>query len=258
MSFSSIRISRREVIVLVEIGHPPVNALHPDVAEELLAAVEAAATDPAVRALVLTGTGRFFVAGGDIRFFQSLGRDRAEAYALRIQHMQNTIHALRVPVIAAVNGITLGGGCELMMACDIRIADPGAVFGLPEVTLGVIPGAGGTQMLPRLVSPGTAKRLLFTGERISAHEALAIGLVDEVTKPGGVLDTALGLAERIAANAPLAVARAKAAANLALELPLSEGLRREAGLFGELFDTADVREGVAAFLDRRPADFQGR
>lgn len=258
MSFKSIRVTRQGDTTVVAVDHPPVNTLHPDVSDEILAAAGAVAADATVRSVVLTGTGRFFVAGGDIRHFQSLDRRTAELYALRIQHMQNTLHHLRVPVIAAVNGAALGGGCELMMACDIRIADEHAVIGQPEVGLGVIPGAGGTQMLPRLVPLGVAKRLLFTGERISARDALAIGLVDEVVAGGEALEAALRLAARINANAPLAVAAAKRAANLTLQTSLGDGLRREAALFADLFQTADVGEGVAAFVAKRPPDFKGR
>lgn len=258
MSFKSIRVTRQGATTVVAIDHPPVNALHPDVSDEILAAAEAVAADATVRSVVLTGTGRFFVAGGDIRYFQSLDRRTAELYALRIQHMQNTLHHLRVPVIAAVNGAALGGGCELMMACDIRIADERAVIGQPEVGLGVIPGAGGTQMLPRLVPLGVAKRLLFTGERIAARDALAIGLVDEVVPAGGSLEVALRLAARINANAPLAVAAAKRAANLTLQTSLGDGSRLEAALFADLFQTADVGEGVAAFVAKRAPDFEGR
>lgn len=258
MSFRWIRVTQRGATTVIAIDNPPVNALHPDVSDEILAAAETVAADRAVRSVVLTGSGKFFVAGGDIRHFQTLDRGSAELYALRIQHMQNTLHHLRVPVIAAVNGAALGGGCELMMACDVRLADERALIGQPEVGLGIIPGAGGTQMLPRLVPLGVAKRLLFTGERLSARQALAIGLVDEVVEDGGALDAAMRLAEKINGNAPLAVANAKRAANLTLQTSPSDGLRLEAALFGELFQTEDVNEGVAAFLAKRPPDFKGR
>ncbi len=245
-------------VCIVTIDNPPVNALHPDVAEALAQAfMSIARRTPAVRAVVLTGAGKVFMAGGDIRHFQSLDAVSAEPYARRVQIVQEGIANFTCPVIAAVNGAALGGGCELMMACDIRVAAEAATFGLPEVTLGIIPGAGGTQNLPRLVPVGTAKRLLFTGDRISAAEALRIGLVDEVVPTADVLSHALALARRIAANAPLAVAAAKTAANLGLELGLAEGLRIEAGLMARLFGTNDVREGVAAFLQKRAAKFSG-
>jgi enoyl-CoA hydratase/carnithine racemase len=243
---------------VITIDNKPANALHPDVSDEILTAVETTARDETVRAMILTGTGKHFVAGGDIAFFQTLTSRTAELYARRIQQMQNTLQMISIPVIAAVNGTALGGGCELMMACDIRIAEEQALIGQPEVSLGVIPGAGGTQMLPRLVPPGVAKRLLFTGERIRAREAQRIGLVDEVVDTGGALDSALRLADAISANAPRAVAAAKRAATLGLQMSLADGLKLEAALFGALFETEDVKEGVQAFLDKRKPAFSGR
>lgn len=246
-------------VCVVTIDNPPVNAFHPRVAEALIEAFDALERRrPSPRAVIVTGAGRYFMAGGDIRVFQTLDETSAERYARRIQICQEIILHFEAPVIAAVNGSALGGGCELMMACDIRIVADDAVFGQPEVTLGVIPGAGGTQNLPRLVPIGTAKKLLFTGERISAAEAMRIGLVDQVAPANAVMDEAMKLAQRIAQNAPLAVAAAKRAVNLGVELNLSEALRLEAKLLGELFRSQDVREGVAAFVEKRPAKFEGR
>lgn len=258
MSFRFIRVSQQVATVVITIDNKPVNALHPDVSDEILAAVETIAQDESVRALILTGTGKHFVAGGDIAFFQTLTSRTAELYALRIQQMQNALQTISIPVIAAVNGTALGGGCELMMACDIRIAEEQALIGQPEVSLGIIPGAGGTQMLPRLVPPGVAKRLLFTGERIRAREAQSIGLVDEVVSTRDALNSALRLAEAIGANAPRAVAAAKRAATMGLQMSLADGLKLEAALFGALFETEDVKEGVQAFLDKRKPNFSGR
>ena len=257
MSFRLIRITRHGATMIVTIDNKPVNALHPDVSDEILAAVDAAARDESVRSVVLTGTGKHFVAGGDITYFQTLTPRTAELYALRIQQMQTALQTMGAPVIAAVNGTALGGGCELMMACDIRLAEEQALIGQPEVGLGIIPGAGGTQMLPRLIPLGIAKRLLFTGERIGAREALRIGLVDEVVETGGALAAAVRLAEKINANAPCAVTAAKRAATLGVQMSLADGLRLEASLFGALFETTDVKEGVAAFLEKRKADFRG-
>jgi enoyl-CoA hydratase len=257
MSYRFITVSAEGGSGLICIHNPPVNALHPDVAEELDDAIAELARVSGTRSLILTGTGRHFVSGGDIRYFQSLDAAAAQAYALRIQGMQQRLQDLEIPVIAAVNGTALGGGCELMMACDVRIVDEEAMFGLPEVTLGVIPGAGGTQLLPRLTPLGTAKRLLFSGERISAREALRVGLIDEVAAAGGSLAAARLLCERINANAPLAVKAAKRAVNAGLRMSLTDGCRLEAELFGTLFGTSDVREGVAAFLGRRKPAFHG-
>lgn len=254
-----VRVRTEGDIHVVTIDNPPVNAFHPDVGEELLAAFDGiAARRHAARAVIVTGAGRYFMAGGDIRHFQTLNAISAARYARRIQIIQEIIAHFHCPVIAAVNGAALGGGCELMMACDIRIAADDALFGQPEVSLGIIPGAGGTQNLPRLVPTGIAKRLLFTGDRINAQEALRIGLVDEVVSAGDLLPHALALAGRIARNAPLAVSAAKQAVNLGLELGLSEALRLETSLFAKLFHTADVPEGVAAFLAKREPRFEGR
>ena len=258
MTFRLIRTTREGATLVVTIDNKPVNALHPDVSDEIQAAVSAAARDESIRSIVLTGAGRHFVAGGDIAFFRTLTARTAELYALGIQHMQSLLQTIPTPVIAAVNGTALGGGCELMMACDIRIAEEQAVIGQPEVGLGIIPGAGGTQMLPRLAPLGAAKRLLFTGDRIDAREAHRIGLVDEVVETGGALKAALALAARINANAPHAVAAAKRASTLGLQMSLADGLKLEAALFGRLFDTEDVNEGVSAFLEKRKPDFKGR
>lgn len=243
---------------VVTIDNPPVNAFHPEIGEALLAAFDTlAAHSPPPRAVVITGAGRYFMAGGDIRHFQTLDEVSAERYARRIQIVQEVITHFPCPVIAALNGSALGGGCELMMACDIRIASEEALFGQPEVSLGIIPGAGGTQNLARLVPVGTAKRLLFAADRISAAEALRIGLVDEVVPKADVLAHATALAGRIAANAPLAVRAAKEAVNLGLELGLAEALRLESRLFSQLFRSGDVSEGVAAFLEKRAPRFRG-
>jgi enoyl-CoA hydratase len=258
MHFKFIEVARRGHTTVVTINNPPVNALHPDVSDEIWAVAKEVESDLNVRSLVLTGTGSCFVAGGDIRYFTTLNRETAEAMALRVQGMQQGLQILRVPVIAALNGHALGGGCELMMACDIAIAEEEALIGLTEVRLGLIPGAGGTRMLTRLVPLGTAKRLLFTGERIKAAEAKALGLVDDVVASGRVLDAALTLAERINAAGPLAVTAAKRSVNFGLANSLDEGHRREASIFSMLFDTEDHREGIAAFLERRPARFKGR
>lgn len=253
-----IRTRIEDDIGVVVVDNPPVNAFHPQVGEQLLAAFDGfARRSPPLRAVIITGAGKFFMAGGDIKFFQTLDHVTAPQYARRIQMIQESILHFACPVIAAVNGAALGGGTELIMACDIRLASENAVFGQPEVALGIIPGAGGTQNLPRLVPVGTAKRLLFTGDRISAREARDIGLIDQITAPGEVLDEALALARRIAKNAPLAVAAAKKAVNLGLELGLSEGLRLETQLFGDLFHSQDVSEGVSAFVQKRTPQFKG-
>lgn len=258
MPYRFIKVEREGSTSIVTINNPPVNALHPDVAEEIADAASTIDSDTEVRSMVLTGTGKCFVAGGDIRYFTTLNSDTAADMAARVQAMQNKLFSLRVPVIAAINGHALGGGLELLLACDIAVAERQATFGLPEVTLGLIPGAGGTQMLVEAMPVGLAKRYLFTGDRFSADEAFSWGLVSEVTEPGGSLTAALEIARRINACAPFAVETAKRCANFALRHSEDEGHRREIQVFSELFNTLDSSEGVNAFLERRPAIFERR
>jgi len=250
-----IRVEHVGHAAVVTIDNPPVNALHPDVSDEIAAAAAAIAEDFSIRSMVLTGEGRCFVAGGDIKYFTSLDRDTAAEMALRTQRMQHALFDLRVPVIAALNGHALGGGCELMFACDIAIAVESATIGLTEVTLGLIPGAGGTQMITRYLPPGTAKRLLFTGDRLTATEAHRLGLIDQVVPDGGAREAGLELAERINARGPLAVEAAKRSANYELRHSEDAGHRREVEIFSALFDSTDHREGITAFLEKRTPRF---
>ncbi|GAA1851559.1 hypothetical protein GCM10009836_34430 [Pseudonocardia ailaonensis] len=255
---SRCRFEVEDSIATIVIDNPPVNALHPELSDEIAEILAGFARDGGIRVVVLTGTGRHFVSGADLHYVRTIGRHEAEAYALRIQAMQDCIRTLHQPVIAAINGTVLGGGLELAMACDLRIAEEQARFGQPEVTLGLIPGAGGTQNLPRLIPPGRAKRMLFTGERIAADEALRLGLVDEVVGTGEAREAATALARRIAANAPLAVAAVKRAVDLGTQPNLVEGHRIEATLFGPLVETADLAEGIEAFFAKRPPQFMGK
>jgi enoyl-CoA hydratase len=252
-----VRSERRGHVVVVTVDNPPVNALHPDVAAAIHARVRNATEDPDVRAIVLTGAGeKHFVAGGDINFIQTIDPYTAERYVFGVQEMQDYLGLVPQPVIAALNGTTLGGGLELAMACDIRIAEEHAIFGQPEVALGIIPGAGGTQNLPRLVPIGTAKKMLFTGERIPAEEALRIGLVDEVVPKGAALERAVELGEAIARNAPMAVAAAKRAVNVGLQAGVVDGHRVEGSLFAPLTQTEDFKEGISAFLEKRTPQYR--
>jgi enoyl-CoA hydratase len=250
-----VHLERSGHVATLTVDNPPVNALHPDVGAALEVHFAEIEADEDIRAVVLTGAGRHFMAGGDIAYFRTLDRNNAEPYVLGIQRMQEKIGLLSQPVIAAINGTALGGGCELAMACDIRIADERAMFGQPEVQLGLIPGAGGTQNLPRLIGAGRAKRLLFTGERVSAAVALDWGLVDEVVPEGTSLERAQAVGAAIAANAPLAVAAAKRAVNLGLQMNLADAHRLEAALFATLVETSDFVEGVDAFFAKRPPQF---
>lgn len=249
-------LETRGRVAVITIDNPPVNALHPSVAEAIAEQVAKVAVDDQARALVLTGAGKHFMAGGDIEYFKTLNRARAERYVLGIQKMQDDLATLPQPVIAALNGTTLGGGCELAMACDIRIAEEHVQLGQPEVTLGLIPGAGGTQALPRLVQLGKAKRMLFTGERIDAAEAEAIGLVDEVVPTGHALERAVELGEVIAQNAPLAVTAVKRAIAQGMQMSLLDANRLEATLFSSLVETDDLGEGIRAFFEKRAPSFE--
>jgi enoyl-CoA hydratase len=233
------------------------NALNTPLREALISALDAIAHDDTVRAVVITGAGeKAFVAGADISEFA--GRSVAEQAAMmHRRRVYDVVAAVERPVIAAINGVCLGGGLELALACDIRIASSGARFGQPEVNLGLIPGGGATQRLPRIIGLGAALRLLLTGEPVDAAEALRIGLVEEITDPAECLSRALAVAERIALNSPVAVATAKRAATAALGLPLAAGLDLERAAFLSCFAAADRAEGIAAFLEKRPPDFPG-
>ena len=234
------------------------NALDAATVTELLRAFLMARGDRSVRAVILTGAGsKAFVAGADIAEMSSLSPDEARRYAERGQALTVLVESLNKPVIAAVNGFALGGGCELALACHIRVASENAKFGQPEVKLGLIPGFGGSQRLPRLVGRGRALELLLAGGMIAADEALRIGLVNRVVAPDALMATARELASQIAANAPLAIEYCMAAVASGLEMPLEEALRMEAALFGLCFATADMREGTSAFLEKRKADFKG-
>jgi enoyl-CoA hydratase len=258
---SSIVVERSGAVATVTLNRPEVlNALSGAMLDELTRTFADLAHDATLRAVVLTGAGpKAFAAGADIGELHALADARAgEAQAARGQAMTLAIERLPVPVIAAVNGFALGGGCELAMACDIRIAAENARFGQPEVNLGVLPGYGGTQRLTRLVGEGMAMYLCLSGEMIDAAEALRIGLVQKVVPADALLGEARRIAELIAAKGPLAVAAAKRAILDGAALPLAEALTLEALRFGQLVATADFREGSSAFLAKRKAAFEGR
>lgn len=247
-----------ENIAVIAIDNPPVNSLNSKVARELSQTFDELKLNDEIQSVVLTAKGKAFAAGADIKSFLELDRKKGEYYALAVTDMQRKIEEFDWPVIAAINGYALGGGCELAMACDIRIASSKAVFGQPEVTLGLIPGAGGTQRLPRFISVGRAKMLLISGDHIDADKAERIGLVDQVVEPGQELVESKKLANKIAKNGPLAIRFAKKAINRGLQMSLHDALLMEATLFGELFETEDTAEGVKAFLEKRKPNFKGK
>ena len=260
MDFETLSFStEKDSIAVVTINRPEkLNALNAQVIEELGACFRVLKEDAAIRAVVLTGAGeKAFVAGADIKQFTNLSKDTAVAFARRGQEVFDNIAQLGKPVIAAVNGFALGGGCELALACHIRIASSNSRFGQPEVKLGIIPGYGGTQRLPRVVGVGIATEMILTGDMVDAERAESIGLVSKVVGPGELLDAAIAMAETIAGNAPIAVALSlESIANASGSL--EDGQNEEARLFGESFATQDVKEGVSAFLERRTPDFAGR
>jgi len=251
---------KRAGIATVTVHRPKVlNALDRRTLAELRTAFEDARDDAAVRGVILTGSGdKAFIAGADIREIASADSVAAAQLARTGQAVFDLIENLGKPVIAAVNGFALGGGCEAAMACTLRIAAQHARFGQPEVKLGVIPGFGGTQRLPRLVGKGAAHKLILTGEPIDAHEALRIGLVDEVVASGELIARAEALLGQIVRNAPLALQFALEAVNTGLEGSQDEGLALEASLFAVCAATHDKREGTAAFLEKRAPAFSGR
>lgn len=235
------------------------NALNRALVGELELAIAEAAADAGVRALVVTGAGdKAFAAGADIGEFVGLSPAEGQAMARRGQAVFAALAELPKPVIAAVNGFALGGGCELALACHIRVASTAARFGQPEAKLGLIPGYGGTQRLPRLVGRGRALELLLTGGTVDAATALAWGLVSRVVEPAELRPAAQRLAEETAAISPLAAARCLEAVRLGIDLPLGVGQEVEAAMFGLCFATEDMREGVEAFLEKRPPRFTGR
>ncbi len=242
-------------IGLIEINSPPVNALDQQVLKELSATLDDISDEVGV--VILTGAGeKAFVAGADIKEFPYLNRETGKALCLHGQTVFQKIADLKQPVIAAIDGFALGGGLELALACDFRIATARSQFGLPEVKLGIIPGYGGTQRLPRLISSGKAKQMIFSGEFLSADEAYRVGLIEEIAK--SALDEAKAWAKKILKRGPLAVKTAKRAINQGLETDLTHGLQIEAGLFGEICETEDKNEGVQAFFERRIAKFTGK
>lgn len=235
------------------------NALNSKVLEELDSVLDNIDTE-IIRCLLLTGAGnRAFAAGADIGEMCRLSREEGEAFGRRGNEVFRKIETFPLPVIAAVNGFALGGGCELALSCDIRICSKNAVFGQPEVGLGITPGFGGTQRLPRLVGAAAAKKMLYTGQNITAEEALRIGLVSEVYPAEQLMEKAMDMARRIAGNAPIAVQNTKKAVNQGLDNKIDEALLTESKLFGECFLSCDQKEGMTAFMEKRKhKDFLNR
>jgi len=256
----NVLYEKKGAIAYVIVNRPKVlNALNHRTWEDLSAAFEAARDDVEVKGAILTGSGdKAFIAGADISELAHVSAVEAEQSSSFGQAVLNLVENLGKPVIAAVNGFALGGGCETAMACTIRIAAENAKFGQPEVKLGLLPGGGGTQRLPRLVGKGRALQLILSGETINASEAYRIGLVNEVVPAADLITRAEAILKQIFANAPIAVKYSIEAVNKGLETSQPEGLALEASFFGLCAATEDKKEGTSAFLEKRAAQFQGR
>jgi len=258
MTDDMLLIEKQDGVALVTINRPKaLNSLNEPLLAALREFLHGAQSDVSVRVIILTGAGeKAFVAGGDIAVMQPLDALAARDMALKAQTVFNTIEACPKPVIAAINGYALGGGCELAMACDIRIASDTAKLGQPEINLGIIPGWQGTQRLPRLVGKGKAKELIFTGNMVSAEEACRIGLVNQVVPAAELIESARAMAGQIAGKSLAALRLAKEAIDNGLEMELARACRYEADLFGLCFSTADQKEGMGAFLEKRKPQFK--
>lgn len=257
--YHTLRYEVSEHIALLTISRPEaLNALNAQVIEELEHAVSTVEADRSLLALVVTGDGRSFVAGADIGAQAPLDVDGGRRWGQRGSALFRRIERLELPVIAAVNGFALGGGCELALACDIILASEKAKFGQPEVGLGITPGFSGTQRLPRRVGVGKAKELIYTGKMIRADEAERIGLVNAVYPPEELLPQAMAMAKEIASKAPIAVRYAKACIDRGLQTDIESGIGIENELFAMCFATRDQKEGMGAFLEKRDAAFQNQ
>jgi enoyl-CoA hydratase len=259
MSYETLLVESKDGVAIITINRPDrLNALNDHVIDELADVADRLATEPGLKGAILTGAGKAFVAGADISDLARRGPFDGKELALRGQAALRRLETCGKPVIAAVNGFALGGGCELAMACHLRIASENAKFGQPEVKLGLTPGYGGTQRLPRLVGKGVALQLILTGEIIDAQEAKRIGLVNRVVPADRLLGEAEAMLRTILSMAPLAVRLALEAVERGLDMSLEAGLLLEANHFGLLAGTADMKEGLSAFLAKRPPKFEGR
>jgi enoyl-CoA hydratase len=259
MDLKYLNLKITENVALVEISRPPVNALNTELVTELAELFKELDSDPESAVVILTGKGKAFVAGADISEMQNMNPEEAEKFSSRGQGAMNAVAQFSKPVIASINGFALGGGCELALACDIRYAIKSAKLGQPEVKLGVIPGFGGTQRLPRTAGAGISRELIYSGGMLEAEDAQKFGLVDRVfDSTEELMNESSRLAEEIAKNSLNAVISAKKLINDGLDLPLNAGLELERRAFSELFGTGDQLEGMKAFLEKRPAKFQNK
>ncbi len=260
MAYENILLEKEDRLAILFINRPKaLNALNAATLTELQDAIAKIAADAEIDVLIITGAGdKSFVAGADIAYMAPLNAADSRAFSMLGNQVFRSIELLEKPVIAAVNGFALGGGCELAMACDFRIASLRAKFGQPEVGLGITPGFGGTQRLPRLIGPGMAKQLLYTADVIDANEALRVGLVNQVVAAEDLMQTVKDIAKRIIAKGQIAVRYCKAAADSGMQTDIDRAIAFEADIFGLCFATDDQKEGMNAFVEKRPANFTGK
>lgn len=259
MKYKNIVLQKEDKVAVLTISRPKaLNALNTETLKELDLAIDEIAEDDQIYAVILTGEGKAFVAGADITEMKDLDVMGGRRFGNLGNKVFRKLETLEKPIIAAVNGFALGGGCELSMACDIRIASSKAKFGQPEVGLGITPGFGGTQRLPRLVGLGMAKELIYTAKIINAEEALRIGLVNKVVEPENLLIEAKALASTIAGQAPMAVSFCKAAINKGIQIDIDTALSYESEIFGECFSTEDQKSGMIAFLEKTEKCFKNK
>lgn len=258
MTFENIILEKEDKIAIIKINRPKaLNALNKDTLLDIRNAIIDIQNDASIYALIITGTGeKAFVAGADIDYMKSMNPLQARAFSKLGQDVFRMIEMMEIPVIAAVNGFALGGGCELAMSCDMRLASENAQFGQPEVKLGVTPGYGGTQRLPRLIGEGRAKELIYSAKNIKAEEAYRVGLVNHVYPLENLMDEAKKLASKICNNAPLAVRYSKLQVNRGMQTDIDSAMTIENDLFGLCFASEDQTEGMYAFVEKRKADFK--
>lgn len=259
MSYANILVEKKEDIGIIKINRPNnLNALNKDTIIELTKAVEELEKDKNIKVAILTGEGKAFIAGADIKQMKEMNPSEAKKFAEMGHKLLMNIENSRLPFIAAVNGYALGGGCEVMMACDICIAASGAKIGQPEINLGIHPGFGGTQRLPRLVGRMKAKELLLTGDNIDANEAHRIGLVNMVVPDDKIMEEAEKIANKIASKSTVQTAFIKSLVNKGMEVDLNKACELEISYFSKSFQTEDQKEGMTAFLEKRKPNFKGK
>lgn len=260
MELANVTLEKEGSIAVVTINRPKaLNALNSETLKDIETVIDELANDDAIFAVIVTGSGeKAFVAGADITEMKDLNVMEGRKFGILGNRVFRKLESLEKPVIAAVNGFALGGGCELSMACDIRIASSKAKFGQPEVGLGITPGFGGTQRLARIVGTGMAKEMIYTGKIINAEEAFRIGLVNKIVEPDKLMDEARALANTIAMQAPIAVKLCKSAINRGMQCDIDTAIMYESEAFGECFSTEDQKEGMTAFTEKREKNFKNK